>query len=138
MPICRTFVKSTVGNSTRVEWIREAAGRRFGRELVPNAARRAGVGEEDGAERDNARPCSDELERVVPAAYAAHSDDWHVDGAGTGRDACERDGAQRRPRIAAEAARQLRAERVRVERHPAERVDERQSVRARGDDRPRV
>ena len=61
----------------------------------------------------------------------------HVDRSGARRDARERDRLQRRSGVAAGAAAELRAQRLRVERHAADRVDEREAVRAGGDDRPR-
>ena len=69
-----------------------------------------------------------------PDSIAAHPDDRQAGRLVADAHRVEGDRLQRRAREAAAAARERRAE-VLVERRPAERVDEREAVRARGGDR---
>ena len=106
---------------------------RFVLELGPDPTRCERVGEEDRAERDRARAGGHQLECVEPGSDTTHSHDRHIDGRRTGVDARERDRLQRRSGVAAGGAGEQRAQR-RVEREPADRVDEREPVGPGRDD----
>src|SRR5690349_17714750 len=111
--------------------VREAMGRGLGRELRTDPLRRARVAEENRPQSDVRGARGDQLERVAAGRHAAHPDDREPGRAIRVEDGGERDRLQRRPRVAARPGAQARRERALVEREPADRVHEREPVRAR-------
>src|SRR5579884_2095922 len=99
-------------------------------ELVADAPRRAGIAEQHGAERDVARSARDEIDDVLRVRDPAHSDDRKLGRRRARVDRSESDRLQRRSGEAARAAREHRSQRARVDGEPAQRVDQRETVRA--------
>ena len=64
-----------MGEAARVQRMSEVPRGNLGGELRPHPNRCIGVTEEDGSERDRARPGRDQLERVEPESDSAHADD---------------------------------------------------------------
>ena len=119
-----------MGSSAGVERPLEPQPTGLLRKLPADARRRRRVGEENGSERDRGGSRRDQLERVPPRLDAAHAHDGQAGRAVAGVHGGERN----RPQSGAGEASRRRAEagleRVRVEGDPAERVDEREAVRA--------
>ena len=142
-PICRDFlaldsrplVEGGVGRRVRdaddVVRTGEAERRQLGLQLAPDPGRRAGVGEERGADGDVARAGRQQLERVPAAGDSAHADDRQARLAEAGVDGRERDRPQRRTREPARPAREHRLQRPLVQREALDRVDEAEAVGAR-------
>ena len=106
-----------------------------GPEFRPDATGRPRIREEDGSESDGA--CSDrhEVHDVFTRGDATHADDGQFDRLRARVDARERDGLERRTRVPADTASELRTARRPVDGETANRVDEREAVRTSVGDR---
>ncbi len=105
-------------------------------QLVDDPHRRPRIAEDRRAHGDRRRPGSKERERVSAAADSAHAQDRHVRERGVHLvDATQRHRADRRPGKAPGDAGQRRAQRVGVDDHAEQGVDQREPVGAGGDDR---
>src|ERR1043166_8557718 len=98
-------------------------------ELCAHTIGCVGVSEEDRPERDVCRAARDELERITPGLHTAHADDGQLRRTSRCVHGGECDRFQRGSRVAAGRTRERRSQ-PRVERDPAQRVDEGDTVGA--------
>ena len=97
----------------------------------------SGSDEQHRAECDVLRTARDELDDVLCGRDSAHADDRKPRRCVACVHGCERDRLERRTGETAGAAREHRLQRARIEREPAQRVDEREAVGAGRCDRAR-
>src|SRR6266511_4083036 len=101
---------------------RKAVRGELGFELRANPDWGLRINEEHCPECDIARSGGDELERVAAVLDASHAHDRDLDRGVAGKDRRQRDGLQRRSRIAADARSEHRAEGALVELEPPDRI----------------
>ena len=118
--------------SSAPESPRAASSSASSRRTRPGAS---GSREEDGSERDRARSGGEKVERIAAGCDPAHAHDRQSRRAVALVDGGERDRLQGRSGVASELVPEPRLERLVVEREAADRVHEREAVRACGLDR---
>ena len=95
-----------------------------GVDLVDDAERGGGIGEDGGSDGHGARPGEQELDGVGAAGDAAHADDGDGHGLGGVVDELDGDGFDRRAADAAGHVGQPRTARFDVDRHAGDCVDQ--------------
>jgi hypothetical protein len=119
-----------VRNAARILRLLQTLSRELGRELCSNPNGSVGVGKENRPQRNRARSCGDEFERITAGEDPSHADDRQAGRAVATEDGRERDRLQSRSGVAARLGAEHRLEGARVECEPPDRVHEREAVGA--------